>query len=151
MTHPNSQDRLSRLYRTLRSEPADELAEARLTRQVMARIRQGEEAAGQPHPIRFRLWPSLAAAAAVALVGLSLVLLRPESVPGGHTEGVEFVRMHANGGVHLEWAGTGKTEYRVLKSTSPSDFSGAVRVRVQGNRYVDQESDSARIVFYRVE
>jgi hypothetical protein len=56
-----------------------------------------------------------------------------------------------DGGVRLAWSdGRGKP-YRVYKSTDPRLLGRGPAREVRGNQWVDSESDSAPVVFYRVE
>jgi hypothetical protein len=135
--------RLSALYSTLRHEPVDEVAGARIVRRVMASVREvGQEDRRVRAPWRWAL-----PAAAAAGLGAAFLLVGLPTAPAG----VEIVSVQANGGVHLRWEDVGKGEYEVLRSTDPADFSRAERHRVRGNQFVDHSQSETRVVFYRVE
>ncbi len=144
-------DRLSALFGRLREEPADEVASARLARRVMGAL--GETGASA-WSMGWRLRPSwsfAAAAAAIALVAIGLGLRGGWGPEPEHGSDVRIVNVHSNGGLYIEWADTGKSEYRVLKSTDPADFDRAEANQVRGTRYVDTARDAAQVVYYRVE
>ena len=152
MRNPTFSDsRLSELYSTLRTAPVEESTRRRLRGKVMASLPTARPML-QPAGGFFghRLWWATAAAAAAAAL-VFVPTMRERAVGGGGEPGVQIVDIRANGGVHLTWADTGKREYRVLKSDSPTDFSQAKEHRVRGTHYVDNDPDSGQVVYYRVE
>jgi len=139
---------LSNLYSRLRDEPIDPFVRARLVRRVMAATLDSPAAA--PARPFVGAWGWLAAAAAAILVGLGLTVL--EHHPGSpDADPVRIVSVQANGGVHIRWTDTGKRQYQLLKSESPADFSHAERIAVTGTHYVDPQSTSSQVIYYRVE
>ena len=105
-------------------------------------------------------WASRAAAGAAAAVVLAVVALAvlplgdapaPSlTVPAGTA--VENLRVDSSGGhVVLQWNATESGRHRVIRATDPRALSSAPAELVEGNTWVDPDTNGARLVFYRVE
>ncbi len=107
-------------------------------------------------PLRdFRAALGAAAAVALALVALAVLPLTgppgPSAVvPAGAA--VEDLRVsNSEGHVVLQWDSAEPGRHRVIRATDPRALSTAPAQLVEGNTWVDPDTNGARLVFYRVE
>lgn len=145
MLRTDREGSLRHLFGSLAGDEPDELSRARLRRRVLEALQSPVPAAGGGRWVRTLSWSAAAAAAVLAVVGL--VAYRQ----GGSAGSEPTLSIQANGGIHLKWNDVGKGRYRVLKSTSPADFTKATAATVRGTAYVDREAVEAPVVYYRVE
>ena len=106
------------------------------------------------------LWDFRAAAGAAAAVVVALVALAvlppseapapPRVAPVGTA--VEDLRVsHRDGHVVLHWDSAEPGRHRVIRATDPRTLATAPAHEVEGNTWVDPDTNGARLVFYRVE
>ncbi len=103
----------------------------------------------------FRAAVGAAAAVVVALVVLAVLPLSEAPgpsvvVPAGAA--VEHLRVsNSEGHVVLQWNSAEPGRHRVIRATDPRALSTAPAQLVEGNTWVDPDTNGARLVFYRVE
>lgn len=99
--------------------------------------------------------PGLGAAVPVALLLLAVTLpmaLRPaHQSPGALATPVRIDMQLEGDAVRLAWSDGRGRPYKVFRSTDPRHLGEGVGHLVNGNQWIDSESDTAPIVFYRVE
>lgn len=136
---------LGHLYAALREETPDEVTRGRLRRAVLEALQRPVH---RPAEWVWRPGVYLAAAAVALSVGLATIL----GYLGRPTDNREpTLKIHADGGVHLEWTDVGRSRYQILMSTDPADFSRARTAMVKGTAYVDRDPHLAAVIYYRVE
>jgi hypothetical protein len=99
----------------------------------------------------------LAAAAALAVVVVGSLALRPErpsagarSAPEATPASVEGLQVTSeDGNVVLRWPAAEGRAFRVIRTTDPRRVEGGEVIH--GNTWTDAQTNGAQIVFYRVE
>jgi len=106
------------------------------------------------------LWDFRAAAGAAAAVVVALValaVLPPAEAPAPFVDvpaaaAVRDLRVSNNDGhVVLQWNSAESGRHRVIRATDPRTLATAPAQEVEGNTWVDPDTNGARLVFYRVE
>ena len=116
--------------------------------------------------------PALATAMALTVIVLLLtipMLMKPAGTDGSlpvrlaDQKGDEIVQSVSVSGaieiqarkidssIILSWSGSEGKVYKVMRSSSPKDFSNAYTEIVAGNRWADPLPNNAHLVFYKIE
>lgn len=72
----------------------------------------------------------------------------------GKSETFEPLKINAkktDGTVELSWEGSKKNVYKIVRSTSPKDFTNAYTVMVAGNSWTDPLKNDSNIIYYKIE
>jgi len=102
----------------------------------------------------FRAAAGAAAAVALAVVALAVLPLAEAPAPARviPAAAVEDLRVsNIDGRVMLQWNSAEPGRHRVIRATDPRTLATAPAQEVEGNTWVDPDTNGARLVFYRVE